>query len=349
LQVRIMILLLAIVASMTRAQVPASNNGTAVPRPNRDLFAIGASQLAGAPNEYPGESTVTASSLEPLGKSLVVAARGPGLWYIDLNKGKTRRIELPEALNSNEISITSVGWDGARLILICSDTNEHARAWVGTASAPDFGVTLVSAPDPRIVAVTLGKPKYGSERFKIEEGSACDEDEASPHCGQSGLLRAFDTETGRKTIILQAPVSQLSYLTDPAFGGIIVFGEDEPSTDPNARWMGSGARFTTGLTLLNLAADTRAHFELPGPGTRDITLLAEQTVRVANETAMRVAYTVEGDCDPKSTENAQPNKPTGSRMVTPNNWSLCVVTVPLPAIAKSQPVRHPTPSSKKFR
>lgn len=348
-QARIVILPVVLLASMAGAQEPASNNVAAAPLPNHGLVAFGASQLAGAQNKYPDGSDVTASAFEPLANSIVVAGPGPGLWHIDLNDGKARRIELPEALHSTEISITSIAWDGTRLLFICSENREPPRAWIGSAEAPDFRVTLVPAPDPRIAAVTLAKPTYGLERFKIEQGSDCDEDEASPHCGQGGILRALDTKTGHKTTILHAPVTQLSYLTDPAFGGIIVFAEDEPMIDPNERLMGSGARFTSGLTLLNLAAGTRSHFELPGPGARDIELLAEQTVRVDNKIALRVAYTVQGDCDPQSTEKAQPNEPAGASGVTPNNWSLCVVTAPLPDLPKTTPVRPRAASSKRTR
>jgi hypothetical protein len=318
-------------------------------RPSHDLVAIGASQLDGALNKYPEGIFGSASAFEPLAKSIVFAGPGPGLWHIDLNAGTARRIELPEALHSTKISITSIAWDGTRLLFICSENSEPPRAWIGSAEAPDFRVTLVPAPNPRIAAITLAKPTYGLERFKIEEGSDCDVDGAAPHCGQGGILRALDTKTGHMTTILQAPETQLSYLTDTAFDGIIIFAEDEPSTDPNARLKGSGAQFTTGLTLMYLAAGTHTHFELPGPGTRDIELLAEQTVRVDNKIALRVAYTVEGDCDPQSTDKAQPNEPSGASGVTPNNWSLCVVTAPLPNLPKSTPVRARAASSKRTR
>lgn len=318
-------------------------------RPSHDLVAIGASQLVGAQNKYPEGTFGTTGAFEPLAKSIVVAGPGPGLWHIDLNGGKARRIELPETLHSTEISITSIAWDGTTLLFVCSENSEAPRAWIGSAETPDFRVTLVPAPNPRIAAITLAKPTYGLERYKIEKGSDCDVDGSAPHCGQGGILRALDTKTGHMTTILQAPVTQLSYLTDPAFDGMIIFAEDEPSTDPNARLKGSGAQFTTGLTLMDLAAGTRSHFELPGPGTRDITLLAEQTVREDNKTALRVAYTVEGDCDPQSTEKAQPYEPAGASGVTPNNWSLCVVTAPLPDLPKTTPVRSRTTGSKRTR
>jgi hypothetical protein len=314
-------------------------------RPSHDLVAIGASQIAGARNDKPSPyPPITASAFEPIGNSIVVAGPGPGLWHIDLNSGKVTRIALPEAIRSAEISITSVAWDGSKLLFACSDSSEHPRAWIGSASAPDFQVMLVPAPDPRIAAVSFAAPSFLPVRFKIEEGSSCDEDDSSPHCGQGGTLSALDTETGRKTTILEAPVGQLSYLTDPIFGGVIVFAENTPSTDPNRRLMGSAGRFTPGLTILNLAVGTRSHLQLPGWWGRDITFHADQTVKVVNDIALRIAYTVEGDCDPNSTEKSQPGAPGGPMGFTPNNWSLCVVTVPLPA--DSKPPRLQTPPTR---
>jgi hypothetical protein len=74
--------------------------------------------------------------------------------------------------------------------------------------------------------------------------------------------------------------------------------------------------------------------------------LKQATVRISSFLAgaeggpiqgMRLAYTVQGDCDPASTDRYPPTAPDGGIGHTLNNWSLCVVTVPVPPQPKLSP------------
>jgi len=300
--------------------------------PSHGLVAIGASRLPGAENKNPYGNMLNSAAFAPGSGSLVAAGAVPGLWLITLADGQVRRIDLPDDLVKPNVSIGAVVWDGTNLRFLATDNNGQAPgAFIGSASAPDFRVSLLSAPNPGQAPAIVGKPTDGGDRFKIEEVSGCDNDpDPSPHCGQSASLEAHDTQTGRTVEVFSGMVGHLSYLQDKTGGGLIAFAEDAP----NARlepWMGSDARFVPGLTLLNLTTGSRTHIQIPGQFGSDINLVGERMFPEGGPIqAMRLAYTIGGDCDPASSDQSQPFAPGGPMGFTRNNWSLCIIDIPLP-------------------
>jgi len=309
------------------------------------LVAIGASQLPGAVNhrdmiDFP----VTAAALASGANSLVVAAPGPRLWLITLPDGHVRPIDLPAQVTAPGISIGSLGWDGEHLVFVAGD---DTHSFIAGGSAPDLRLALLPAPNPQQVSLSFGIPGQGIDNFDIEETSGCDIPNAGPHCGQGGSIVARNRDTGRATEVFSAPVDDLSYLHDPMLGGLIAFAEDtEPAVPPIP--FNSEDREIPGITLLNLTTHQRTHIDIPGRFGRHPTMVAEHMVSEvgAGFNAMRLAYTVDGDCDPNSTDKSQPSTPAGGIGYTDNNWSVCVVTIPVPPEPKASSRPHP-PSAQK--
>jgi hypothetical protein len=257
-----------------------------------------------------------------------VAARGPGLWIINIPDGHIRPIELPSQLTAPGTLIGNIGWDGNHLVFTAN--NNHVHTYIGGASAPDFHVSLLPAPDPQQTAITIGMPYADADRFTLEQTDDCDQKNGSPHCGWGGNIIARNSDTGRATTVFSAWVGDLSYLHDSISGGIVIFAEDTQRPAMPGEPMNSSHRLVPGITLLNLTTHRRSHIVLPGTYGRHVTFVADSHIPELAVKALRIAYTIQGDCDPGSTVAAQPFAPGGRSGFTPNNWSVCVVTIPLP-------------------
>lgn len=304
--------------------------------PSHDLVAIGSSLFPADQNSGLAWMEATAAALPPDGRTIALATRGPRLWIVSLPELHVTEVPLPEEITKQRENIEQVGWDGTRLIF---NAGNETTPFVGGASAPDYHVTLVPAPSIFAARVSVGTPNFNGEQFTVEEVSNCDDDDPSPHCGQGGSLVVHDI-ANRKTIpIKSGGVDDLSYLLNPTVNEIVFSDPVETSTVQKVPVQISKTGTVIvhgrkpGLTLLDLKTGLRSHIELPGDGSRTLTLLAE----VVTRGGLRVVYTQRGDCDPNSTDAAQPFAPSGLSGETPNAWGVCVVTVPVPpphALAK---------------
>ena len=308
--------------------------------PNHDLVAIGSSLFPTTTGPLDNVE-ITATALSRNSPSIMIALRGPKLFVITWPEVHVTAIALPEKVTNEQAEIRELGWDGTRFIFT---TGNETAPFVGGASAPDFHVTTLPAPDIFSSRVGIGNPSYSAGRFVAEEVSGCDDD-SSPHCGQGGTLVVHDTSTQKTIPIESGPVYDLSYLLDQNFSTIVFSDPEEVRAerkvpvqiDPSGKIVIRGEKAR--LTLLHLVTGERTHIELPGDGSRTLTLLAQQPVSVegAGVNAMRVAYSTEGDCDPQSTDAAQPFAPSGLAGDTPNAWSVCLVTIPFPPPPAARP------------
>jgi Carboxypeptidase regulatory-like domain len=294
-------------------------------QPSHDLVALGSSRLEVSASLNARSVDVTTLALGRDGQSIVLATTEPRLWFVSLPELDVKEIQLPQELK-NDHSITQLAWDGTHLLFTAGD---GSTSHVGGASAPDFHVTVLPSPD---MPVTLGSLNLSDQKFTVEEVSSCDDD-ASPHCGQSGSLVVREVSNGKTIPIKSGSVGDLSYLLNPIVDEIVFSDSVETSTAQKVPVQVSKTGTVVvhgqkaGLTLLDLKTGWRSHIELPGDGSAELTLLAQMIVRGG----LRVAYTKRGDCDPASTDAAQPFAPSGLAGDTPNAWSVCIVTVPLPA------------------
>ena len=301
-------------------------------QPNHDLAAVGSSLFTSTSSSLP-TIEVTAAALSPDNRSILLAMRGPELFLIALQDVHVTAIALPEELTRDHIEIKQLGWDGTHLIFTAEN---GPTPFVGGASAPEFHATLLPAPSIFAASVSIGTPNFSGERFTVEEVSSCDEDDPSPHCGQSGSLVVHDTANGKTIPIKSGAVDDLSYLLQPDLGTIVFSDPEETSVVRKVptQVIRSGQMTSRierpRLTLLDLNTGQRSNIALPGDGSRTLTLLAAHQFGQGGVGGMRVAYSREGDCDPQSTDAAQPFAPAGLAGVTPNAWSVCIVTVPFP-------------------
>jgi hypothetical protein len=299
-------------------------------RPGAGLVAIGASQLPGADRQGASLYELTAAAFSPDGASLALAGRGPTLWVVTLVDGLVRRIALPAGLTQPDMTITALAWDGNNLIFLEGNA-EHT--YVGGASAPDFRVASLPAPSPSQTAIRFDQPYAEIDGFVFEQKDDCQQKDAGPHCGQGAQIVARNLKTGRAELVFSAWAGALSYMHDPALGGLVAFA-DETHAVP-------------GLTLLNLTTHARSRIEIPSAAGRYPNLVAERMIPPTGFKAMRLAYTTEGDCDPNATDRTQPFAPTGNIAetgLTANLWSVCVVTLPVPA--QTAPKGRTTASSR---
>jgi hypothetical protein len=97
---------------------------------------------------------------------------------------------------------------------------------------------------------------------------------------------------------------------------LVIFNED--STEPD--WRLRRAK----IVVFDLKTGKRREFGVPVMNNEP-ELLAE--VPLADR-AVRVAYTIKGDCDPATSDYSQPGQPDGVLGNTPNQFSVCFITIP---------------------
>ena len=310
-------------------------------QPSHDLLAIGSSRLQSSPSPSGFMGSITAATFSTDRQSLLLALQGPALQLVSLPSGDLHPIALPTELTP-ALPVQQLGFDGKNLLFAAGSGN---TSFVGGATAPDFQVHLLPTPQAPFTTVTIGPFRGEPSRFTLQQTSSCDEGEPTPHCGQSGSLVVHDTKTNRTTTLKSDSASDLDYLFQPLLNNV-VFAESRavrvpvpvPKEVEKSGYVLNIREFA-GLTLLDLVTHQRSRLELPGDGSRTLHLLAEEPVAGDGRLAgMRVAYTVDGDCDPNSTDATQPFASSGPVGVTPNQWSVCVVTIPMPAA--------PTPKAK---
>jgi hypothetical protein len=78
------------------------------------------------------------------------------------------------------------------------------------------------------------------------------------------------------------------------------------------------------IVEFNLATGKRRAFPIPVMH-EEPQLLAESSLTSG---AIRIAYTVKGDCDPAASDYSQPGQPDGVLGNTPNQSSVCFITIP---------------------
>ncbi len=280
-------------------------------QPNHGMVAMGASLFGASSTSGPGAAVVLVATFAPDGESLALSLVGPSLWVIKLKDSHAIRIELPAEIATAKSSISQIGWDGQRLVFTANDTQGHGV--LASAQAPEFKVKLVPLPDPGSVRVSI-QPKSESSNYTLDEEDSCTEN-SGPHCGQSGMLVAHEISSGQLVPVKQGGSGDLTYVL---WGDLVAFSDSKETTHVQR----------SVLTLLNL--DTGARSRAIVPYAEFMTVLASGAAMEGNQRIMRLAYSREGDCDPKATDKAQPFAPGGPEGFTENSWSVCVVSLPFP-------------------
>ena len=312
------------------ADFPAKPSHDLRLEPNHGMIAIGSSELGGAYPHAVSPGIITAGVFADDRSSFLFALPGPTLWLVSLPDGKVRAIPVPAAISGANMAISSIGWDGHRLLFVAAEPGGENRV-VGEADAPDFHVALLPTPNYLSTGISVGRAKFQPDRFWIEEASGCDEDRPAVHCGWSGSLVVHDALKNRTFTISSGPVENLSYLLDPISNTVLFSDPAVAPLTPSTRHQ-FPPPLRQRIAVRNLGSGERAYLDLPGDGTAALNLIAERMVADRGRASgYMTAYTTQGDCDPASTDAAQPFAPAGLAGTTRNAWSLCIVTVPVPS------------------
>jgi hypothetical protein len=293
--------------------------------PNHGMVALGASLFRSSSTRAPGGEAVLAATFAPDGGSLMLSLRGPALWVVTLKDSHAIRIELPAEMTTSKLSISQIGWDGHRLVFMANDI--QGRGVMATAQAPEFAVKLVSLPDLGSVRVLI-QPMSANSNYTLDEKDSCSET-SGPHCGQSGMLVAHEINSRKLVTVKQGSSGDMTYAL---WGDLVAFHDPEQTMRVQK----------SALALMNL--DTGARSRVVVPYAQFVKMLASVAATEASQRVMRVAYSHEGDCDPNTTDKAQPFAPGGPAGFTENSWSVCVVSMPFPG---EQPVVRKSATRRK--
>jgi len=115
---------------------------------------------------------------------------------------------------------------------------------------------------------------------------------------------------------------------------LVFYVEDRTGNDGTERPFGKFVEY-------NLATGRSRNFDVP------MTMLLHGprllTFQPLPDGATRIAYSMEGDCDLNTSDYAQPSAPAGELGYTPNQHSICFVTIPPanPAVNAAIPLAPP--------
>lgn len=265
------------------------------------------------------------------------------VWIYDIADGSLAGVGLPGSpfvLQGKQMDDPfslcpdySTAWEGDNLYvyLVKSEPNPPYRPSVAQAYLfSKSSLTPVSLAD---------LPAALQQKQAREAADAAADQTASNGDGNISLTtedRKFTLEDqmceGRcvcDTLLLIGPGSQkTTRLTDGCADHFILDRERDLlyyAEDPTSRsdWRNSHVK----LVEYNLVTGARRSFNLPPPHNNpdDPNFLAEQPLP---DGANRIAYSVHGDCDPSTSDYSQPGQPDGKLGQTPNQFSVCFVTIP---------------------
>ena len=260
---------------------------------------------------------VTAGAFADDRSSFVFALRGPSLWLVSLPAGTVRSIPLPSAIAGSAATISALAWDGHQLLF--PGGRSHGRTshpgWRRSSRLSDSAASHTQylhhrdqhrarppsgraafcstrpAPATRIRPRTAATPLLSSHRTGSPIAPSRSKQERS-------LTSAISSTHSLHTVLLSVPVD--------------VSGTAHPQQQ-------TAPPFTQRLAAIDLVSGNRAFLDLPGQGSSTIDLIAERRIERQGQrhgqgqghfAGYLTAYTTTGDCDPASTDAAQPFAPT---------------------------------------
>lgn len=253
-------------------------------------------------------------------------------WIYDLPRGVLTPVQedIADPLCQNPVDMV---WDGDFLYIYlqkqpgaaAADIAErvegsNALPWL-TANMPQAVQDKLAHQESNAVADQAAFNKTQNVSQITDDRQFTVEDHLGDGRSSCETLQVIATQAPQPQVLTQG--CGLTYLLDG--GRDLLFYIEQPT-----QIIGQPTPFGK-LVEYELKTGSRRSFDLPlataGHGPQ---LLAEQPL--ANG-ATRMAYALDGDCDPATSDYAQPFAPAGQLGATPNQFSVCFVTVPPPPAA----------------
>jgi len=282
-------------------------------------------------------SNAPLAALSPDEQFMALSVKDSGLAVVRLASGEVKDVALPATAHA---SISGLGWDDNQMLFAMGEGKEMV---VGGATAPEFNT--VTLPTPKTQTVIVDRPaNFSFVRYHVGQSAGCDEKAA----GQACELFVYDKQKHRSITIKHGLPNEMSYVLNEV-RGVLVYAEPEEKQVSqrvskhvvktiSMRTIPAAER----VVVVDLDSEARVHLTLPTEPDnqwRTITLLDGQPV----SGGFRVAYSVRGDCDRNTAKEAAA---LGAAVVAANEWSVCVVTIPMPPAGTMVEAVAAKPASK---
>jgi hypothetical protein len=259
--------------------------------------------------------TVDTFSPPLVGDVVQTPFRRCAIWIYDLKAGKLSAAvdESPSACDSPAIL-----WDGENFYIPipAQDPSQAATPLGEFIQGPsDYGPRPLPAPIRQKLAQIEAQAAAAQKLGSYSPGGVTPDGlfavsvdmEGRSSCGS---LTVTNSQTHR-TRTLGVACVDASFLMLDGDRILYISGNHAEATtgklvDYNPR---TGAHRDFDLPAMNHAPQLLTHHSLPGGATR-------------------IAYTMKGDCDPAASDYSQPSQPDGALGNTPNQFSVCFVTIP---------------------
>jgi hypothetical protein len=245
-------------------------------------------------------------------------------WNYDLKDGI---LTVPPQLPPGACETSGpIVWDGDIFYTaLPPDPGSSPSAWIARVQgqhALPWGVMLMSKPAQErlareTAAKTIGTAITTDRRFSIKE-----DDSGVDGRGACGKLVALSTNPPRTQIIAQKCTGFTSLLDRDR--NIVLYTQPTRTQYPDK---------VENIIEYDLNTTTKRIFTIPVMNYEP-KLLTEQSLPNG---AIRVAYTIEGDCDHNASDYSEPGQPDGQLGNTPNQFSVCFITIPPPQAPATQP------------